>query len=82
MADEPTKGKPLTEDVRKSVVRILMAGLRYPELLEGYDRDFVASIASSYRRFGVKMRLTEKQMDILAKIGNKLCVDLGYGLGK
>ena len=64
----------MSPDAQKRLVRVLMAGLRYPELLEGFERDFVSSLASSYRRFSRKTRITDKQQAILDKLGAKLCL--------
>jgi len=64
----------MARDVQKRLVRILMAGLNYPDLLDDFERHFVRDMAHAFQRFGAKTKVSPKQFTILEKIGRKICV--------
>jgi hypothetical protein len=69
-------GRPITEDERLFIVRVLKDATQNVMLLSDFERSFVFEVATSYARFGSKLQTSNARMRTLYNVAVKLCTDL------
>lgn len=68
----PSHPDELDADDLKRITEILRDAQENSEELTGWEEEFVADILERVEQYGKRTRISEKQMEIIDRIGNKL----------